>query len=155
MNNQEVIEAFYTAFAKHDAEGMAKLYADDVVFEDPGFGQLHGEEARNMWRMLIERGSPNLKVTFSNVIPSDKGGSADWEAQYVFGKKKRPVHNRIHAEMIIRDGKIVQHTDTFNVKKWAGMAMGFSGKLLGGTAFFRKKLQETARGGLKRWEARK
>jgi len=35
---------------------------------------------------------------------------------------------------------IISHTDVFNLRKWAGQAIGFKEKLLGGTAFFRKKL---------------
>jgi len=46
MDNKELIQQFYTSFAKGDANGMVGCYADDVVFEDPAFGTLHSERAK-------------------------------------------------------------------------------------------------------------
>jgi hypothetical protein len=40
-----------------------------------------------------------------------------------------------------KDGKIIKHTDSFDLRKWAAQAMGLQGGLLGGTGLFRKKLQ--------------
>ena len=66
--------------------------------------------------------------------------SANWEAIYNFSKTGRKVHNKIKAEFEFKDGKIIKHTDTFDLHKWAKQAMGFKGFLLGGTSFFKKKL---------------
>jgi hypothetical protein len=41
------------------------------------------------------------------------------------------VHNVIDARFTFRDGKIIRHVDTFDLYRWAGMALGFKGKLLG------------------------
>ena len=62
----ELITSFYEAFAKRDAEGMVKAYADDVHFSDPVFIDLKGDRAKNMWRMLCERGK-DLAITFRDV----------------------------------------------------------------------------------------
>ena len=37
-------------------------------------------------------------------------------------------------------GLIIKHTDVFDLHRWAGQALGWKGKLLGGTGFFQKKL---------------
>ena len=58
----DLIDRFYTAFANQDAETMASCYSDDIVFEDPAFGELHGDDARDMWRMLCGRAT-DLSVT--------------------------------------------------------------------------------------------
>jgi hypothetical protein len=73
---------------------------------------------------------------------------------YIFSATGRRVINRIHAEFEFKDGKIYRHTDSFDLHKWAAQAMGFKGKLLGGTSFFRKKVQKTAREGLNRYISR-
>ena len=62
----KLIESFYEAFSRRDPEGMVASYADDVRFSDPVFTDLRGERAKNMWRMLCERGK-DLEVTFSDV----------------------------------------------------------------------------------------
>ncbi len=139
---ENVIKTFYDAFHKLDAETMASCYHDSIVFEDPAFGILKGEKARNMWRMLCEsQKGKNFVVATSNITCDDNKGSAHWEAHYTFSKTGRKVHNIIDAEFIIKDGKIIKHTDTFNLYQWAKQAIGFKGYLLGGTNFFKNKLQ--------------
>jgi len=150
-----VIEKFYTAFKNLDAEGMASCYHKDVIFEDPAFGELKGEHASNMWRMLLEsQKGKEFIVNFSNINIDAEKGSASWEAFYDFSKTKRKVHNKIEAKFKLKDGLIVDHRDNFNVKTWAKQAMGFKGALLGGTKFFKRKLNAQTNGMLAKWESR-
>jgi ketosteroid isomerase-like protein len=154
--NYRLIEKFYSSFQALDAASMVDCYHDNVVFEDPAFGTLKGERAKNMWRMLCEsQKGKDFKVDFSNIEPSDKGGSALWEAKYIFSKTGRGVHNRIRASFEITNGKIISHIDDFDLKKWASQALGFKGRVLGGTAFFQKKLQAQTNEILSRFEARR
>ncbi|WP_109301955.1 nuclear transport factor 2 family protein [Aquimarina sp. AU474] len=136
---KQVIETFYTALNNRDAQTMASCYHDDIVFEDPGFGKLHGDRAKAMWQMLCKN-AKNFKVEFSNIEVNEHTGSAHWEAWYTFSQTGRSVHNKIDAQFEFKDDKIIKHTDHFNLHRWASQAMGFKGKLLGGTGFFKKKL---------------
>lgn len=136
-----LIEQFYIAFQNLDAENMAELYHPEIEFEDPAFGTLKGERAKNMWRMLCES-SKELKITFSNVQFDNVKGSANWEAQYIFSKTKRKVHNLIIAKFEVKDGKIIKHKDNFNLHKWASKAFGLKGLLLGWTPLFKSKLNK-------------
>ena len=139
---KETIETFYKAFNDLDAETMVKCYHEDVVFEDPAFGVLNGERAKNMWRMLCHsQKGKDFKVIHSNVNYDDNSGSAHWEAFYNFSKTGRKVHNKIDATFEFKDGKIVKHTDVFNLHRWSKQALGFKGLLIGGTNFFKTKLQ--------------
>mgnify|MGYP001399064294 CR=1 FL=1 len=136
-----IITEFYTAFANHDYKGMVACYHDEVEFSDPAFGTLKGDQAKAMWKMLIERSEGKLKVEFSNITDN----SAHWEAYYVFSKTGRNVHNKIDARFEFKDGKIYRHHDHFNLWKWSSQALGLSGLLLGYTSFFRDKLQTQTR----------
>ena len=149
--NEQLINRFYEAFAAGDADSMNACYAEHVVFEDPAFGRLNGEEPKAMWRMLLERSNGNLKITHSVKEASNGGAKAHWEAIYPFSKTGRQVHNRIDAEFIIEEGKIVYHKDTFNLWKWAGMALGPTGKLLGWTGFMKNKIRQMALANLKKY----
>ncbi|MGB3586757.1 MAG: nuclear transport factor 2 family protein [Tunicatimonas sp.] len=151
QGHQQIIEQFYTAFQQLDAKNMIAYYDDNILFEDPAFGQLRGEQAKNMWRMLIERGKNSLKVNFYDVQGSATGGNATWEADYLFGKDRRPIHNIIQAKFIIRNGKIVEHTDQFSFWKWATMALGTPGRLFGFTPFLRNKVRKNTRAALERY----
>ena len=132
MTDAEVIQRFYDAFAVRDAETMASCYADDVVFSDPAFGQLHGERARDMWRMLCRAGK-DLEVRASGIEADGGTGRAHWEADYTFGTTGRKVHNVVDARFELRDGLIAGHTDSFDFGRWAAQAFGPVGSVLGRT----------------------
>ncbi len=149
MTHKELIEHFYTCFARADAEGMAACYADDVVFEDPAFGILKGETASNMWRMLV---NPGLKLTFNEVWAQGNKGGAHWEAAYTFSKTGRKVLNKIDASFEFSNGRISKHTDHFDFWKWAGQALGTPGKLLGWTPFLKNKVRMQALERLQQFE---
>lgn len=140
MENQKVITKFYSAFQNKDAETMVKCYHDDIVFSDPAFGILTGNRAKMMWKMLCK--SDDLKIDFNVKNESQEEGAASWEAYYTFSQTGRKVHNIIEAKFEIKDGKIIKHTDSFELHRWAKQALGFKGFLIGGTNFFKNKLQE-------------
>lgn len=146
--NREIIESFYRAFARRDAEAMAALYEDDVRFSDPAFGPLSGEHARNMWRMLAARAT-DLELTFSNVTDF----SAHWEARYTFSQTGRKVHNVIDATFEFRDGKIVRHEDAFDFWRWSRQALGPAGLVLGWSPLLRRAVRRRALAGLAEYEA--
>ena len=146
-----IIEQFYTAFTQKGWQTMQSCYHDEVTFEDPAFGKLHGEDARKMWRMLCEQGK-DLKVEFSDIDVSDAAGKAHWEAWYTFSLTGKKIHNKIDATFIIKDGLIIKHTDHFNLHKWASQAFGWKGWLIGGTNFFKKKFQSQAWKSLKKYK---
>lgn len=141
MNNKIIIEQFYDAFANLDAEKMVSFYHDDIEFTDPAFGLLKGERAKAMWRMLCQN-STDLKIEASQMEADGNNGKARWDAYYTFSQTGKKVHNIIDATFEFKDGKIIKHTDHFNIKRWAGQALGLKGKLLGGTSFFKKKLNQ-------------
>ncbi len=153
-DNAALIERFYAAFNAHDGDGMAACYADDVDFSDEVFPGLKGERARNMWRMLCERGK-DLRLETRDVVADDTSGSAHWDAYYTFQATGRRVHNSIDARFTFRDGKIATHKDTFSFWRWSRQALGAPGVLLGWAPFLRKKVQATARAGLDAFEAKR
>jgi ketosteroid isomerase-like protein len=145
--NAELIKTFYTSFQKRDSDGMIACYRSDIVFSDPVFGTLHGDEATSMWRMLCERGK-DLKIEFSNIQADEKTGSAYWEAWYTYSQAKRHVHNVIEATFVFQEGKIIQHADRFNLWKWSSMALGPVGIFLGWTPFVQASIRKEAHRGL-------
>lgn len=141
MNNQDLINKFYSAFVEGNAEDMAACYHEDIVFQDPAFGKLSGSDASKMWEMLLSKKGSAPKISFSNVIADDEKGSAEWTAEYFFGPKKRKVVNNVSASFKFKDGKIVEHTDSFDLWKWSKQALGPAGLLMGWTPFMKSKIQ--------------
>lgn len=151
--NEQLIRRFYEAFRQRDAAAMAACYAPQVRFSDPVFPDLRGENAGAMWRMLCERGQ-DLRVEFGNVRADDRTGSAHWEAWYTFTGTGRKVHNIIDASFEFDGGRIVRHTDRFDLHRWAGQALGLPGQLLGWTPLLQNRIRAMAARNLDAWQAR-
>lgn len=152
--NAALIETFYRAFQRRDADAMAACYTPDVRFSDPAFGPLTGSDAGDMWRMLCSR-AKDLEVRFSDVAADDKRGSAHWEADYLFSQTGRTVHNRIDATFEFRDGLIAVHDDVFDLWRWSRQALGLPGMLLGWSPIVRNKVRSQALRGLAAFRAGK
>jgi ketosteroid isomerase-like protein len=145
--NEELITRFYSALQKRDAQAMMACYHPQIEFSDPVFQNLKGLRAKAMWLLLCERGK-DLKVEFGDVSADDALGYAHWQAWYTFGTTGKKVHNIINARFEFEDGLIRRHRDTFSLHRWAGQALGLSGKLLGGTAFMQNQIRSGAIKGL-------
>ncbi|MBC7874871.1 MAG: nuclear transport factor 2 family protein [Ferruginibacter sp.] len=144
-NHTDIITKFYTAFQKLDYQTMNSCYSDDIVFNDPAFGLLRGEEAKAMWEMLCKN-AKDFSLTFSNIqLLDEEYATCNWVASYTFSRTGRRVVNNIKAFMRLKDGKIIEHSDAFKLSKWAAQALGFKGALLGWTGFMKRKIQKNAR----------
>jgi hypothetical protein len=64
---------------------------------------------------------------------------------------KRPVRNIIDAAFVFKDGKIFQHQDSFDLWRWASMALGPTGKFLGWLPPVQASIRRTARQGLEKY----
>lgn len=143
MNNTDLVEKFYSSFSNGNVKEMTECYHESVVFQDPVFGILKGEQAMKMWEMLLSRRTKTTKISFDNIQATEEKGSANWTAEYVYGEANRKVVNVVSASFKFKDGKIIEHIDTFDLWKWTQQAMGVIGYVLGWTPFMKNKIQKT------------
>ncbi|MGZ5038936.1 MAG: nuclear transport factor 2 family protein [Usitatibacter sp.] len=150
--HEALVREFYARFAARDPEGMAACYHPDVAFSDPVFPMLRGEEAGDMWRMLLARAA-DLEVTLDEASGSDDGAIARWTARYTFSRTGRPVVNRVRAMFAFRDGRIVRHYDHFSFWRWAAQALGPPGRALGWFGPLKWKVRRDASNALERFRS--
>lgn len=144
-NNQQIVERFYNAFQQLDYATMQDCYSDDIVFSDPVFGLLKGEEVKAMWEMLCKN-AKDFRLTYSNIeLLDEEYATCNWTASYTFSKTGNKVENKIKAYMRFRDGKISEHSDAFRLSTWLAQAMGWKGVLFGWTGFMKRAVQKNAR----------
>jgi len=149
--NEQLVHAFYEAFAKKDWPTIAAAYHEEIHFTDPVF-DLHGPRAAGMWRMLLQGGGD------MTVVHSDVRGQRD--------DRQRALGGDVHvladgsqsgqshrARFEFRDGKIVRHVDDFSFWKWSSQALGPTGILLGWTPLVRAKIRKTANARLEKFLA--
>jgi len=145
QTNAQVITDFYTAFQRRDAAAMNQCYDEDIVFNDPAFGLLRGDEVRAMWEMLC-RNAKDFSLEFSNIqLLDEEYATCNWTARYTFLKTGRKVVNEIKAFMRLKDGKIIEHSDGFKLSRWAAQALGWKGQLFGWMGWMKRKIQVNAR----------
>lgn len=147
-----LISQFYSAFQRLDAEAMVACYSDDVVFSDPAFGELRGRDAGDMWRMLTTR-AKDFSLTFDQVRSDERTGSAHWVATYLFSTTGNTVVNDIQARFVLRDGKICEHHDHFDLWRWSRQALGLKGLLLGWSPALKNAVRAQALKGLRAFQA--
>jgi ketosteroid isomerase-like protein len=149
LNNEQLVENFYNAFQKLDDKSMVSNYADDIVFFDPVFSLLEGDEVRAMWKMLCKN-AKDFSLTYSNIVHLDEEYSTcQWIATYTFSKTGRKVINNGKAHMKFANGKIIEHSDGFSVHKWSKQAFGIVGLLFGWNSYFQNRIKKQARKNLR------
>lgn len=145
QTNADIISKFYTSFQQLDYTTMNSCYSDDIVFSDPAFGLLKGEEVKFMWEMLCIN-AKDFSLTFSNIqLLDEEYATCNWVASYTFSKTGKKVVNRIKAFMKLKDGKIVEHSDAFRLSTWAAQALGWKGQLFGWMGWMKRRIQHNAR----------
>jgi ketosteroid isomerase-like protein len=150
-DNAGVIRTFYTAFQQLDYKTMNQCYSEDIVFSDPVFLILRGDEARSMWEMLCKN-ARDFSLSFDNIqLLDEEYATCNWVARYTFSKTGKKVVNNIKAYMKLRDGKIIEHSDAFRLSTWIGQALGWKGILFGWTGFTKRAVQKNARRNLERF----
>lgn len=127
--NRATIERLYAAFGECNGSAMTACYAPGAHFRDPAFGDLEGEDVGAMWRMLTGR-AKDLEIELREHDAGEDSGSAHWIARYTFSTG-RPVLNDIQASFrFAPDGRIADHVDEFDFRRWAKQALGPSGHLV-------------------------
>ncbi|MEM6644238.1 MAG: nuclear transport factor 2 family protein [Bacteroidota bacterium] len=145
-----IVHRFYDALKAKDFKTIENLYHEQVVFNDPVFSHLNHRSVLAMWKMLLENDN-SLFIEYHSVKIDRQVATCIWEARYNFSKKQLPVHNVIHTKMILKDERILKHTDSFALWKWSKMALGFPGKLFGWTPLMQNRIRSTARRALEKY----
>lgn len=154
--SQQTLEQLYSAFARLDADSMARCYAANATFDDEAFS-LRGQHAvSGMWHMLCDatraKGREAWKLEYRDIQADADTGQAHWEADYRFSATGRLVHNIIDSRFTFdAQGLIQNQRDHFDFWAWSRQALGAPGLLLGWTPFLRRKVRHTAATNLRKY----
>jgi ketosteroid isomerase-like protein len=127
--NRATIERLYAAFAECNGSAMTACYAPDAHFCDPAFGDLEGDDIGAMWRMLTGR-AKDLVIELHEHEAGEESGSAHWIARYTFSTGRAVVNDIQASFRFDGEGRIVDHVDEFDFRRWAKQALGPSGTLV-------------------------
>lgn len=120
-----VAEKYFEAFAAHDAATMNSLYAEGTenIFQDPVFSPaLNTDEARAMWQLLLSN-PQNYSVEYEIEKVSGSLVLATWTARYTYSMTGQNVVNEGRTVLKVKNGKIIQQTDSFHLCTWFQMAL--------------------------------
>jgi ketosteroid isomerase-like protein len=144
--NAALLNRLFDALGRHDHAAMAACYHPKARFRDIAF-DLEGRKIGDMWRMVC---SGDIRVEIEQVEADDRTGLARIVDRYSFGRKQKPVVNRIESRFQFRNGRIVRQDDDCDPQSWAEQSLGRGplGALAGRSRLVRSVL---ARGKLAWW----
>lgn len=142
---EAVARGFYDAFCAHDAAGVEHYYAEDVRFKDAIFTFDDRAGTMRMWRVLLAPAA-GARFRYRLLEATADTAKVEWIADYKFPATGRPVHNVITATLVVKDGKVVRHTDDFSWRDWSRQAFPLGS--LSNFAPVRALLKAGIRGGL-------
>lgn len=121
---REVARRFYDAFCAGDAATLEQLYHPQVKFKDEIFRFQDRAGVMGMWRLLTAK-EAGAKFTYELLGVEGEVATVRWKADYKFPPPDgNPVHNVITARLVVKDGLIVEHTDSFSWHRWSSQAFG-------------------------------
>ena len=120
--NALVIERLFAALNQHDHGAMAACYRDAAVFHDIAFHFEDRSGIHDMWRMICLDSA--IQVELQHVEADEYQGEAIVVDRYRFGRRRRPVVNRITSRFWFEDGRIKKQVDDCDARAWAAQALG-------------------------------
>ena len=126
---------------------MTACYAPGAHFRDPAFGDLEGDDIGAMWRMLTGRAT-DLKIELHEHEAGEESGSRPLDRPLHL--LHRPPRRQRHPGQLPlrRDGRIADHVDDFDFRRWAKQALGAKGTLVALLPPLRAKARAQALGQL-------
>ncbi|MCK5781380.1 MAG: nuclear transport factor 2 family protein [Flavobacteriales bacterium] len=150
MSNKALIAKFFEGLKQQDLDMMLSCYHENIIFSDPAFGILRKEKVFTMWKKILKE-PRDLRIEYSSIEADEENGSAKWEAWYSFSVTGKLVHNKIESRFVFKDNLIAEQHDSFFLRKWAAQAFGLKGRLIGGTSYFRERIQHFTMKALERF----
>lgn len=144
-NNKGIVEIFFKAFSEADYRQMSDCYADDIIYSDPVFGLMQGDDVRKMWQMIC-KGARNLSVQYSGIEELDEMYvTCLYKVSYYFELTQKHICYSAKAFMKIEEGKITEHSDGYRLSSFISNAYGIKGKLLSWSGYMKKSVQNRYR----------
>jgi len=113
-----LIESNFAAWNAHDADKVASLYTDDVIYEDVTFGLIaHGSAEMRKFAADFFAGVPDLKLEVVSNTSMGNHGSVEWVLSgtdvglYKTGKKFSVRGASVYE---LRDGKFSRNRDYYD-----------------------------------------
>jgi hypothetical protein len=123
-----VVNNFYESLGQHDTDAMTAAYDPKANFHDPLFGQLTGRhEVMEMWNTILPGIDPKKMHSDHEIesVTPRKDGSYEvklhWDAHYEL--RGRHIDNSSETTMIVKNGKILDHKDDWDLDNWTRQAL--------------------------------
>jgi hypothetical protein len=140
--NQAAVNLFLGAQKDRDPIRLQNAVREDVVLQDPLFGELKGAQAFAMWQMLWR--FREYSVTVDEQAASPTEGKAEWRQTYNLPATRRMILNKVTSSFTFYDRRISAITDKWSLYGYARMGQGALGLLLGWLPPFQETMRQAA-----------
>jgi hypothetical protein len=109
--NEELVRRAYEAFSRGDVDTLRELFADNIVFHQPGRSPVAGDysgidQVLGFFGRLAERSGGTFRITLHDVVANDEHavGLHSAEAE----REGRHLHSRVALVLHVRESKITE-----------------------------------------------
>lgn len=116
-SNEKLIQCYLQALQQQDLPTMQMCYHKSITYEDDLFRELKKGDVPAMWEMRFAE-NPVWEVEFKDIQASNDWGRVHWTLTYGHTKNGKPKRRHIVARFTFYEGKILYHSDAFNLYNW-------------------------------------
>lgn len=149
--NKPIVEEFFNAFSVGQVDKMLKLLDENIIYNDPIFGVLNGEEVRDMWMFKCNY-LKDFSLTINAIDELDEEyATCNWTAKFFRNQTGHYLTMNIKSYLKIDNGKITEQSDAYKLSDWLAKVYGLKGRLFGWTGVMKKNEQIKYRGLLEKY----
>ncbi|RKR82268.1 SnoaL-like protein [Mucilaginibacter gracilis] len=141
-SNEKLILDFYDNLRKGDVKKIGNFYAKNATFRDPIFISLNASQASAMWAMVVKE--KDFQIDIKKIDISDRFLTADCTLIWTCENGKKVLNDITSRFAFNTDGKILLHSNHFDVYKLVKQTTGTIGVLFGWTKVLRNRTRRLA-----------
>lgn len=141
MTNIEIIDLFFTAFGNLNDRDLNALYSDTIIYSDPLFGLLQGQQVKDKWEMVCKNMTEFRLTVIKKEEIDHEYATCEWKAEYISVDSGGPIVFSSKSFMRFAEGKIIEHSEGFSLTKWVAQVYGIKGRFFGWLNFMKRKAQ--------------
>lgn len=140
----QVLLDYSNSFEKRNIKAMTACYTSDVIYFDPLFGYLDGEQVTAMWQLRLSD-LDQFAIALEKIADE---GDGYYKMKYSISYRKkdnRPVSMNVQVFFKLDQNRIVEQSEAFSVHALLKQERGMIGHLMGWNRMMQQARKNKAR----------
>jgi hypothetical protein len=140
----QVLHRYQQAFSQGSIESIKRCYASDVIYFDPLYGYLHGDQVGYMWASKFAEFATYTISTGELADQGDGYYNMKYDIAYT-SRSQMSIKMAVQCFFKIDDERIVEQSEAFSVHELLRQERGLIGHLMGWNRMMQQSRKNKAR----------